>query len=149
MGFPLVVCLLSRIVFEFVMLFFCFMFAGRVCVLVAFILVIMLTVHVYVCVCLCHQRGSFACLTVVVSTCLRLDVLPVCMAPRIGECFAPPSSDGSQKCFKFWSSPIGNVDSTNVMVKTLCFAAGERLATFENKKWGIFPGVFGFQNCDP
>ena len=78
----------------------CLVFAGRVCVLVAIISVITITFHVCVCFCLSHQHGSFACLAVLLYTCLCLDVFPVCMASKIGECFAPPSSDGSQKCFK-------------------------------------------------
>ena len=83
---------------------FCLVFAGRAGALVSIISVMMLTFHVCVCgfLCLCHHRCSFACLTVVVLTCLCLDAHPFCMAPKIGECFAPPSSDGSQKCFKFW-----------------------------------------------
>ena len=77
--------------------YFCLVLASRVCVLVARIFVIMLTFHVYVCLGLCHQRGSFACLTVVVSTCLRLDVRPICMTPKIGECFAPRIQQNNTK----------------------------------------------------
>ena len=71
-------------------------------------------VFLCVCVCLClrHRRCSFACLTLVASICLCVDVLSVCTAPNFGECFAPPSSDGSQKCFKFKKVHLQNRSRT-------------------------------------
>ena len=49
----------------------------------------------------CHVFACFQLCSSVLHLLVCFRIVSDCMAPKIGECFAPPSSDDSQKCFKY------------------------------------------------